>query len=379
MRSQAARAALAAAAVLMPLASACSAPAPAASPPPQQAQSQQAQSQQARSQLTPPATPPPASPDRASHSEPVTTGIGHPGRFRTGRARLTVIEPAHTGPAGDQLGPRPLLIQLWYPRASGASGAGGVSRTSGASQVGRAAPGPLPLIAFGPGFMQCGGPYAVLLRSWASAGYVVAAVNFPRSDCMTGAAATESDLVNQPADMSFAITALMRRSAAETGLLAGRLDRGEIAIAGQSDGGDTVAAVAANSCCTDRRVRAVAVLSGAEWPAMPGTFFARPPVPMLFTQGDADTVNLPGCSVTMYRSDPEQSRFYLGLLGADHTGPYWGANRYERIVARVTLAFFDHYVLGQDVSALRLPVNARNVARLFSHGRGNLPDGPCVT
>ncbi|HEX6933126.1 MAG TPA: hypothetical protein VF162_13355, partial [Streptosporangiaceae bacterium] len=212
-------------------------------------------------------------------------------------------------------------------------------------------------------------------------GYVVAAVNFPRSDCLTGTAATESDLVNQPADMSFAITALLRRSAAGTGLLAGRLGPRQIAIAGQSDGGDTVAAIAANSCCSDRRVRAVAVLSGAEWPAMPGAFFARTPVPMLFTQGDADTVNLPGCSVTMYRADPARARYYLNLLGADHTGPYWGTNRYERVVAGVTLAFFDRYVLGQAAAAaaMRRAGNVPRVARLFSHGHGSQPAGPCVT
>lgn len=234
--------------------------------------------------------------------------------------------------------------------------------------------------------MQCGGPYADLLRAWASAGYVVAAANFPRSDCLTGADATESDLVNQPADISYAITALLRRGSANHGaaqhwLLGGRLDRSEIAIAGQSDGGDTVAAVAANSCCTDSRVRAVAVLSGARWPAMPGAFFAHAPVPMLFTQGSADTVNLPGCSVAMYRADPARDRFYLDLSGADHIVPYWGTNRYERVVARVTLAFFDRYVLGQRAAAGAMwrAAGAGHVARLFSHGSGNLPQGPCLT
>jgi len=226
--------------------------------------------------------------------------------------------------------------------------------------------------------MQCGGPYGDLLRSWASAGYVVAAVNFPRSDCRTGAAATESDLVNQPGDVSYAITALLRRGVSR--LLGGRINPREIAVAGQSDGGDTVAAVAANSCCTDRRVRAVAVLSGAEWPAMPGAFFARPPVPMLYTQGSSDTVNLPGCSVAMYRADPAE-RFYLDLIGADHTGPYWGTNTYERIVARVTLAFFNRYVLGHRPAgrAMRGSGNVRHIARLFSHGGGNLSRGPCLT
>jgi dienelactone hydrolase len=280
------------------------------------------------------------------------------GQFGVRRGRLTVTEPAHTGPAGDQLGPRHLMIQLWYPRP---------------------ARRPLPLIVFGPGFMQCAGPYAALLSAWASAGYVVAAVNFPLSDCLTGAAATETDLVNQPADMSFAITALLRRSASHRlrGLL---LDENQIAIAGQSDGGDTVAAVGANSCCSDRRVRAVAVLSGAEWPAMGGRFFGRKPVPILFTQGDADTVNLPGCSVTMYRADPAWARFYLDLLGADHTGPYWGTNHYERVVASVTLAFFDRYVLGQhSAGAIRRAGHVRGIARLFSHGHGSLRAGPCIT
>jgi dienelactone hydrolase len=285
------------------------------------------------------------------------------GRFRTARASLTVTEPARTE-AGQ---PRRLLIQIWHPLA-------GSPGSSGSPATGR-----LPLIVFGPGFMQCGGPYRDLLRAWASAGYVVAAVNFPRSDCRTGAAATESDLVNQPGDVSYAITALLRRSA--TRLLGGRLNPREIAVAGQSDGGDTVAAVAANSCCTDRRVRAVAVLSGAEWPAMPGAFFARPPVPMLFTQGSADTLNLPGCSVAMYRADPAAERFYLDLIGADHTGPYWGTNTYERVVARVTLAFFNRYVLGRRAAAsgMRRAGNVRNVARLFRNGGGGLSRGPCLT
>jgi dienelactone hydrolase len=310
----------------------------------------------------------PASPTRqaaVSGGTGRSAGIGMPGRFRTERGRLTVTEPAHTGPAGDQLGQRRLVIGLWYPLAGSA----------------RPASGPLPLIVFGPGFMQCGGPYSDLLRAWASAGYVVAAVNFPRSDCRIGAAATESDLVNQPADVAYAITALLRRGAAGHGLHGLRLDKDQIAIAGQSDGGDTVAAVAANSCCSDRRVRAVAVLSGAEWPAMPGAFFARPPVPMLFTQGSADTVNLPGCSVTMYRADQARARIYLDLAGADHTGPYWGTNRYERIVAGVTLAFFDRYVLGQRdaASAMRRAGDVPRVARLFSQGRGNLTQGPCAT
>jgi len=284
------------------------------------------------------------------------------GRFKTGLRRLTFTEPAHTGPTGEQLGPRTLLTHVRYPLASRQAG-------------------PLPLIVFGPGFQYCDGAYADLLRSWASAGYVVAAVNFPLSDCLTGAAATESDLVNQPGDISYVITSMLRLSKARHGPFAGRLNPRQVAIAGQSDGGDTVAAVAANTCCTDHRVAAVAVFSGAQWPLMPGPFFTRRPVPMLFTQGSADTVNLPGCSAAMYHADPARARYYLDLFGADHTGPYWGVTRYERIVAPVTLAFFDRYVLGHDRggAAMGRYGNVPGIAELFSHGSGHLPPGPCVT
>jgi len=292
-------------------------------------------------------------------------GVGVLGRFRTGQRTLRFTEPAHTGPTGDRLGPRRLRTQVMYPLAGGTS---------------RPAAGPLPLIVFGPGFMQCGGPYSRLLRAWASAGYVVAVVNFPRSDCLT-AAPTESDLVNQPADMSRVITGMLARSAAPRGLLSGLLSRREIAVAGQSDGGDTVAAIGAATCCTDHRVAAVAVLSGARWPAFPGAFFARPPVPMLFAQGSADTVNLPGCSAALYYADPARARYYLDLFGADHTGPYWGTNRFERVVTRVTVAFFDRYVLGQPAArpAMRQAGDVPRTAALFGRGGGRPPPGPCAT
>ncbi|HEX9034686.1 MAG TPA: hypothetical protein VF834_22810 [Streptosporangiaceae bacterium] len=309
----------------------------------------------------PTSSPPTGVPRSAS----ATRSAGRAGSFWTGERWLTLTEPAHTGPTGQALGPRKLLTEVLYPLAS----------------EGKTAPakGPLPMIVFGPGFMQCGGPYSRLLRYWASAGYVVVVVNFPLSDCKTGPAATESDLVNQPHDMSYAITAMLARSAAGHGFFAGLLSPREIAVTGQSDGGDTVAAMAASSCCTDRRPAAVAVLSGAEWPPMPGSYFSTRPAPMLFTQGSADTVNWPGCSVTMYHSDPAWARYYLDLLGASHTGPYWGVNKYERVAARVTLAFFDRYVLRQSAAgpAMSRLGDVSGISALYEHGGGKLPSGPC--
>jgi hypothetical protein len=179
--------------------------------------------------------------------------------------------------------------------------------------------------------------------------------------------------------MSYVITQMLRLSSARRGLFARLLNPKQIAVAGQSDGGDTVAAIAANTCCTDRRVRAVAVESGSVWPRMRGEYFttrfAEQPMPILFSQGSADTINPPGCSVYLYRSDRAQPNYYLDLFGASHTAPYWGTNRFEEIVAWVTLEFFDRYLLKRADAgpAMLRQGNVSGIAALFSDHQGNLP------
>jgi dienelactone hydrolase len=278
--------------------------------------------------------------------------VGGDGSYRTAERQVTFTEPARTGPADQYLGQRTLVIQVRYPRARG--------------------PGrPFPLLLFAPGFLQCPGAYSDLLQAWASAGYVVAAVNFPRTNCHLGTEAYEPDLVNQPQDMSYVLTRLLALSARPGDSFSGLLDPHEVGAAGQSDGGDTVAALAANTCCTDRRLRAVAVLSGAEWPPMPGRYFPAGAPPMLFTQGSADTINPPWASLQLYRADSAGARYYLDLFGASHLIPYQGTNPVERLTARVTLAFFDRYVLGQPdaLQTMTRDGNVTGTAALVSGGQ----------
>jgi dienelactone hydrolase len=292
-----------------------------------------------------------SSPGQPTASSPgLAAAIGSAGAYPVGQRQMTIAEPAHVGPTGQHLGQRMLLTTIWYPQA---------------------AHGPFPLLVFAPGFMQCGYRYSGLLRAWASAGYVVAVVNFPRTDCRVGAAAYELDLVNQPQDMSYALTRLLALSAQPGGLLSGLLNRHEIAAVGQSDGGDTVAALAANACCTDPRFTTVAVLAGAEWPPMPGPYFARQAPPMLFVQGTADTINPPWTSMQLYRADRSSAKYYLDLFGADHIIPYMGTDPLEQLVVRVTLAFFDRYVLGRTsaLAAMTQDGNVGGVAALVSGGQ----------
>jgi hypothetical protein len=199
----------------------------------------------------------------------------------------------------------------------------------------------------------------------------VAAVNFPRTDCRTGTAAYEPDVVNQPADMSYVITRLLALSAGGRGLLAGLLDRREVAVAGHSDGADTVASLAANACCADRRLAAAVVMSGAEWPSMSALYFTHRPPPMLLVQPGDDVFNPPSLSAQLYRADPGRDRFYLDLPGATHTLPAMGSNPVERLAARVTLAFFNRFVLRRPGAAAAM-ARAGHVpgrARLVSAGQ----------
>jgi predicted dienelactone hydrolase len=322
----------------------------AAAPSGQGATVQPVASSPGRTVVTSPPPRPAASPGR--------TAAGSSGTYQVGQQQVTFVEPGRIGRTGQALGPRTLVTGIWYPLAQRPAGS-------------QPAAGPFPLIVFAPGFLQCAGPYSDLLRAWASAGYVVAAVNFPRTNCHLGAAAYEPDLVNQPADMSYVLSRLLALDAQPGNVLSGLLNRDEIAAAGQSDGGDTVAALAANGCCADHRLKTVAVLSGAEWPAMPGLYFAHGAPPMIFVQGSADTINPPWTSLQLYQADTATARYYLDLFGASHMVPYTGTNPVEQLVARVTLAFFDRYVLGQAraLAAMTRDGNVSGAAALVSGGQ----------
>jgi dienelactone hydrolase len=164
----------------------------------------------------------------------------------------------------------------------------------------------LPLIVFAHGFAVTPAPYAALLRAWAAAGYVVAAPIFPLSNAHAPGGPDEADIVNQPADVSLVITGL------EQGPLAGVIDRRAIAVAGQSDGGITALMTAYDPGYRDTRVDAAVILSGA---ALPGFTFEAPSLPLLASQGTADTTNLPQNTYAYFSAAP-RPKYLLQLLGA---------------------------------------------------------------
>jgi predicted dienelactone hydrolase len=288
-----------------------------------------------------------------SPSPPPPHPSGSIGDYAVDERRYTFTEHA-----GAVLGTRFLGVTVRYPAIQPAQN----STAPGTSEF--------PLVVFAPGYRQCSASYNILLREWASAGYVVAAVNFPRTNCLV-VSPDEADLVNQPADLTFVIHQLQQMSSEPGGPLSGLVSQDRVAVAGHSDGGDTVAAIAAMSCCRFSGLRAALVLSGAEWPAFVGHWFSAPTPPMLFVQGTADTINPPAASLQLYETDFTGVRYYLQLDGAEHLPPYEGDSTPEPIVARVTVAFLDHYLAGDGYSILAMQHDAdvAGVSELMSGGR----------
>jgi fermentation-respiration switch protein FrsA (DUF1100 family) len=171
-------------------------------------------------------------------------------------------------------------------------------------------PGPYPVVLFSHGLLSQPADYAALLTAWASAGFVVAAPLYPHTSL--GAAAFNAyDIVNQPADASAVLSAVVALGAGD-GPLRGRLDPTRLAAAGHSAGGITTAGLF--SAHRDTRLTAGILIAGTDFL---GTRFRGPAAAMLVVQGrDDDTVSC-GAARTVFEAVP-WSRAMLSITGGGH-------------------------------------------------------------
>jgi hypothetical protein len=213
---------------------------------------------------------------------------------------------------------------------------------------------PLPLIVFAHGFDVTPSPYVALLTAWARAGFVVAAPVMPLENANAPGGATQSDLINEPGDMTAVITWLIRRSRTRGSPFYGLIDPAEIAVAGQSDGGVTALATGYAAAFRDTRVRADIVLSGAALPEFGFYDYAAPgPLPLLAIQGTADAINQPSSTYNFFAA-ASPPKFLLQLLGAGHLPPYTTEQPQLGVVERTTTAFLYHYLLHSSQALARL-------------------------
>lgn len=235
--------------------------------------------------------------------------------------------------------PRTLVTVILYPAA------GDPSAVDARGAAPATSAGPFPLVVFAHGFNITPFPYLRLLNAWASAGYVVAAPIFPLTNPGAPGGPDESDLVNQPGDMSYVISRVLHGARRSSGILSGLIDPDEIAVAGQSDGGSTALATAYAVGLRDPRLSAAMILSGAEIPGVGGYFAAAAESPpLLAVQGTDDTSNSPYATYHYFGLDPDGAKFLLRLWGAPHLGPYTYEQPYLSVVEQETTAFLDRYL-----------------------------------
>jgi dienelactone hydrolase len=224
--------------------------------------------------------------------------------------------------------------------------------------------GPFPLVVFCHGFALLPSAYTRLLDAWTRAGYVVAAPVFPVENADAPGGPDEADLVNQPDDVSFVITQLLRVDHRRGSPLQGLIDPYQIGVAGHSDGGETAFAVAYERHYVDWRVRLAIVLSGAPLPP-DSVVRRRSSPPLLASQGTADDINRPAVTRELFLN-AARPKYMLTLLDAGHLPPYTDNRRQLAVVERVTLAFLSHYFKHTPLHQLLAAGDASRIARLTS-------------
>ncbi|MGA8295736.1 MAG: hypothetical protein WB770_01700 [Acidimicrobiales bacterium] len=280
-------------------------------------------------------------------------------RYYVGEVTCRFIDrtrPSVNQATGQKLPYRLVSAEIRYPTYSVDGGAGAPASTK-----------PFPVIVFAQGFSAMPDWYAPLLDEWVRAGFVVVAPIFPETNAIAVRAsknpeASENDDVSQPGDIVFVVHSVIEDSRVQSPVcpkMRGLIDATRIGLAGQSDGGDTVAMAAYDSRYDAHpgiSYHAVAVLSGSEWnyPSNAPDPYANHPSapPMLVVQSATDACNPPQAATKLYNDDANPDKWFLEIFNAQHLAPYDGRDASAfSIVAQTTTRFFQIEVAGGAIGA----------------------------
>jgi dienelactone hydrolase len=251
-------------------------------------------------------------------------------------------------------GDRPLPVTVWYP-ARGA--AGGAPERSAPAATGR-----FPVVMFSHGLGARPEDYQLLLSRWAAAGFVVAAPRFPHTG--TGGDGNVLDVLNQPADVSYALTQVLALDTKADDPLRGRLDPERVAAAGHSAGGVTTIGLFTSG--RDERLDAGIVFAGTALGV--GTAFAGAAAPQLFVHGEADEVVNYAAGKAVYDAVP-WPKAMLSLPKGDHGRALLTDGKALRVVSDTTVEFLRWTLYGDAKAKDRLPADATrgDLATLDDH------------
>ena len=259
------------------------------------------------------------------------------------------------------------FVDATRPTAPNNGAPGSDSRTLHTTIYYPDAPGPFPLIVFSHGLGALARIYDVILKAWATEGYVVAAPDFPLSRATAPGGALADDYVNQPADVSFLIDRLLALDADPSSVLYGRIDPGLIGASGQSLGGLTTFGVTLNTCCRDPRISAAVPMAGLLWPFPGGEYDGRGAPPTLVIHGDADDTVPYDTALSAYEILRHTPKALLTHIGGGHILPYVGSGDRAAQLATIdaSTAFFDLFLKHERGARHRLlAVGKRERVRL---------------
>jgi dienelactone hydrolase len=229
--------------------------------------------------------------------------------------------------------------------------------------------GPFPTIVFAHGSNGHPDKFTQLLGAWAAAGYVVAAPAFPLTNSTVPENSKNiSDVVNQPADVSFVLTQLLRENRDRKGRLHRAIDRRHLGAAGLSLGGATTYGVVFDDCCRDRRFTAAMVLDGIRLPMSTSTgdqLRLDGHVPLLIAHSDTDPT-LPYSTARAAYDAAMPPVWLVTLHGASHATQWENdPTPYDAIAEHLTTDFWDATLRGEKSAFARLQRDA-TVAGLSS-------------
>jgi dienelactone hydrolase len=274
------------------------------------------------------------------------------GKYAVGMTTETFVDGSRpTNANGDRVPAQPnrtLLTAIYYP-AKGAPTDKPVENAPANTKN-----GPYPLIVFSHGLGARGIVYEDVVKTWVSAGYVVAAPDYPLSNTKTPGGVNfgraVGDTKNQPADATFVINEVIKLD--KQGRRLGGIDAKRIGASGHSLGGITTYGIAYSSCCRDKRVKAAIPMS-----SIPGViepleqYFKNGQTPLLALHGDSDGT-LPISGDRDAFSKAQAPKFFMTFLGSGHVVPFLGGTDSKAMTLKQsTVDFFDHY-LKNDKSAL---------------------------
>ncbi|MDG4783606.1 dienelactone hydrolase family protein [Micromonospora sp. WMMD961] len=272
---------------------------------------------------TPAATPTPQVPARAAPKNTFAVGVRQLKLNRDGRALPTT---------------------LWYPAAGPA---GGTAKRSATAAQGR-----FPVVMFSHGLGGRPDDYAKLLTRWAAAGFVVAAPTFPHTS--KGADNNVLDVLNQPADVSYALDQVLALDGTAGDALRGRLDGERVAAAGHSAGGVTTIGLFTTG--RDERLDAGVVFAGTALGV--GTAFAGAAAPQLFVHGELDEVVEYAAGKAAYDKVP-WPKAMLSLPKGDHGRALLGDTATLRLVSDTSVEFLRWSLYGDPEAKKRISTDAK--------------------